>query len=163
MKPDAQMVRRSDPLTPAQRSDNMRRIKGRNTRPELTLRRHLHRAGLRYRLHAADLPGRPDIVFPTRKAVIFVHGCFWHRHEGCHWCSTPASNAAFWKAKFERNIARDTEVRDALHAAGWRVAVVWECGLRSAYLDQTVELVLSWAGSGTGDFESAVVRPPHDQ
>lgn len=145
-----------DPLT---RSRMMAGIGGKDTKPEVVLRRRLHAAGLRFRLHAAMLPGKPDIVLPSRRAAIFVHGCFWHRHEGCHWCSTPASNADFWAAKFRRNRARDVEVRDALHSAGWRVAIVWECGLRATSLDETVERVLAWADAGGGDFESAVVRP----
>jgi DNA mismatch endonuclease (patch repair protein) len=150
----------TDVVDPPTRARMMAGIGGKDTKPEMALRRRLHAAGLRFRLHAAKLPGKPDIVLPSRRAAIFVHGCFWHRHEGCHWCSTPASNVEFWAAKLRRNRARDAEVRDALHAAGWRVAVVWECGLRAASLDETVEQVLAWAaGTGTGDYESALVRP----
>lgn len=148
-----------DVVDSEKRSRMMAGIRSKDTQPELTLRRRLHRSGLRYRLHAIDLPGRPDILLPGRKAAIFVHGCFWHRHEGCHWCTTPASNTEFWSAKFERNRTRDLEVRVALHAAGWRVAVVWECGLRAASLEQTIEQVLAWTASGTSDFESELVRP----
>lgn len=147
-----------DVVDPVTRSRMMSGIRDRDTRPELALRRRLHRAGLRYRVHAADIPGRPDIAFPARKAAIFIHGCFWHRHEGCHWCSTPVSNAEFWTAKFERNKVRDTEVREALHAAGWRVAVVWECALRAPIVEETVARVLAWV-NGSGDFESPLVRP----
>jgi len=133
-------------------------IRGKDTKPELALRKALHRAGVRYRLHGKHLPGRPDLTLPARRAVILVHGCFWHRHAGCHWCSTPTSNSDFWATKFERNSARDLEVMRALHADGWRVGVVWECGLRAAHLDETVERVLIWVRSGTGDFESDLVR-----
>ncbi|WEO67206.1 DNA mismatch endonuclease Vsr [Rhizobium rhizogenes] len=134
-------------------------IRGKNTKPEMALRKALHRSGLRYRLHGARLPGRPDIVLSSRGVVIFVHGCFWHRHSGCHWCSTPASNPEFWTVKFNRNVARDQEVVNALHAEGWRIGIVWECGLRAVSLNETVERVLAWARSGSGDFESDLVRP----
>ena len=141
------------------RSRMMSGIRGKDTKPELVLRKALHRVGVRYRLHGTHLPGRPDLILPRRQAVIFVHGCFWHRHAGCHWCSTPASNSEFWAAKFERNRVRDSEVMDALHANGWRIGVVWECGLRAASLDDTVERIMAWIRSGTADFESGLVRP----
>jgi DNA mismatch endonuclease (patch repair protein) len=133
-------------------------IGSRNTKPEIVLRQRLHREGLRFRLHAAGLPGRPDVVLPSRKITIFVHGCFWHRHAECHWCSTPATRPDFWNAKFEGNLVRDERVQAALHEAGWRVGIVWECGLRAPYLDSTVEQVVAWIQSGSGDFESALVR-----
>lgn len=148
-----------DVVSPEKRSQMMSGIRGKNTKPELTLRRHLHHARLRFRLHDSDVPGRPDIVFKSRRAAVFVHGCFWHRHEGCYWCTTPASNPDFWTAKFKRNVARDIEVRDALNACGWRVATVWECGLRPAWLALTVEEVTCWIAKGTENFESALVRP----
>lgn len=141
------------------RSRMMAGIGGRNTKPEIMLRQRLHRAGLRFRLHAAGLPGKPDIVLPSRKIAIFVHGCFWHRHAGCHWCSTPVTRADFWKAKFEGNLIRDAKVQAALHDAGWRVGIVWECGLRPPFVNATVEHVLSWMRTQSGDFESALVRP----
>ena len=106
----------------------MSKIRGRDTSPELALRRALHSLGLRFRVHAA-LPGKPDIVLPRHKAVVFVHGCFWHRHEGCKVASNPKSNTAFWEEKFERNVARDRRVAGQLEAAGWRVLVSWECEL----------------------------------
>ncbi|WP_084652627.1 DNA mismatch endonuclease Vsr [Mesorhizobium sp. WSM1293] len=152
----------ADVVDQATRSRMMSGIRGKNTRPEMALRKALHRSGLRYRLHGAHLPGRPDMVLSSRRAVILVHGCFWHRHAGCHWCSTPASRPEFWAAKFDRNMTRDCEVVDALHAEGWRVAIVWECGLRAAYLNETVERVLAWIWSESGDFESDVVRPRVD-
>lgn len=133
-------------------------IGGRNTKPEILLRRRLHAAGLRFRLHAAGLPGKPDIVLPSRRIAIFVHGCFWHRHADCHWCSTPATRPDFWNAKFEGNLIRDEKVQTLLCEAGWRVGIIWECGLRAPYADATVEQVLAWIRSRSGDFESALVR-----
>lgn len=148
-----------DVVDPATRSRMMAGIRGKNTSPEMMLRRKLHAAGLRYRLHSSKVPGSPDIVMAGRRIVIFVHGCFWHRHGGCHWCSTPASNADFWKAKFARNQARDIEVFALLHNAGWRIATVWECGLRPAFVDEAVEALLDWIRSDMPTFESRLVRP----
>jgi len=118
----------TDFLSPEERSRRMSRIRGRDTAPELALRKALHALGLRFRLHAR-LPGKPDIVLPRHKAAIFVHGCFWHRHDGCKVASTPKSNTAFWEEKFQRNVARDRRVTSQLEAAGWRVLVAWECQL----------------------------------
>jgi DNA mismatch endonuclease (patch repair protein) len=92
----------------------------------------LHSLGLRYRLNGADLPGKPDLVLPRHKAVVFVHGCFWHRHSNCNIATTPKSNTAFWVEKFEKNVARDNRVTELLNATGWRVFVAWECELGSA-------------------------------
>lgn len=121
-----------DFLTPAERSKRMSRIRGKNSQPELALRRVLHRLGLRYRLHDKLLPGKPDLVFPRHKAVVFVHGCFWHRHESCKIATTPKSNTPFWVDKFEKNMARDVRTAEALRMAGWRVFIAWECELASA-------------------------------
>ena len=118
-----------DFLSPRERSERMSRIRSKNTHPELALRRVLHRMGLRYRLHGAGLPGRPDLVFPRYKVVVFVHGCFWHRHSGCSIATTPKSNTAFWMEKFEKNVARDARVAEQLEEQGWRVLVAWECEL----------------------------------
>jgi DNA mismatch endonuclease (patch repair protein) len=104
----------------------MSRIRGTNTKPELAVRRYLHRAGLRYRLHAR-LPGRPDIVLPRFHAVVQVHGCFWHRHPQCRFSYTPASNSGFWQRKFRENVKRDQRVESELTSLGWRVFTVWEC------------------------------------
>jgi DNA mismatch endonuclease (patch repair protein) len=120
-----------DFLSPSERSERMSRIRSSNTSPEVALRRALHALGLRFRLHRKDLPGRPDIVLPRYRTAIFVHGCFWHRHDGCKIASTPKSNTEFWMEKFNRNIARDTRSREMLEAQGWRVIVVWECELGS--------------------------------
>lgn len=107
----------------------MARIRSQDTKPELALRRALHRLGLRFRLGGAGLPGRPDIILPRHRAIIFVHGCFWHRHSNCNVATTPKSNTSFWVEKFERNVARDERVTRELQALGWRVYVAWECEL----------------------------------
>lgn len=120
-----------DFLSPTERSERMSRIRSSNTSPELAMRRALHALGFRFRLHRKDLPGRPDIVLPRHRAAIFVHGCFWHRHDGCKVASTPKSNTAFWIEKFDRNVARDLQARKMLEAQGWKVIVVWECQLGS--------------------------------
>lgn len=112
---------------PLTRSENMARIRSRDTAPELKLRRALHAAGLRYRLHAHDLPGKPDVVFRPQKLAIFVHGCFWHRHEGCRRSNMPKSRQDYWRPKLERNVARDELARTALEASGWTVLILWEC------------------------------------
>jgi DNA mismatch endonuclease, patch repair protein len=116
-----------DRLTKERRSWNMSRIRGKNTAPEKSVRSLLHRMGYRFRLHGKNLPGRPDIVLKKYKTVIFVHGCFWHRHKGCRNCTTPTKNRAFWVTKLEGNAARDGAQRRTLRRLGWRVAVVWEC------------------------------------
>lgn len=122
----------TDFLSPAERSDRMSRIRGKDTQPELALRKVLHRLGLRYRLHGAGLPGKPDLVFPRHRTAVFVHGCFWHRHDGCKIATTPKSNTLFWQEKFEKNVARDERVATDLQALGWTVLVVWECELAPA-------------------------------
>jgi DNA mismatch endonuclease, patch repair protein len=120
-------------------------IRGKNTKPERVVRSFLHRAGLRYRLHA-ELPGKPDLVFPRYRTVLFVHGCFWHRHAGCRYATTPASNANFWRAKFEANVRRDTEVKRKLRAANWKVKVIWSCELTEAKLRGVARDILSAKG-----------------
>lgn len=122
------------------RSRMMSGIKGKHTRPELLVRSGLHRRGFRYRLHPRDLPGRPDLVLPKYGAVIFVHGCFWHRHPKCRYATTPATRQAFWQEKFEANIQRDRRDQAALRQAGWRVFVVWECALRHDSENALLEL-----------------------
>ena len=122
----------ADFLSPDERSERMSRIRGKDTKPELILRKALHSLGLRYRLHEPGLPGKPDLVFPRYRTVVFMHGCFWHRHAGCNMATSPKSNVPFWLGKFEKNIARDNRVTTSLEEAGWRVLVVWECELGSA-------------------------------
>ena len=109
-------------------------IRGRNTKPEILVRSLLHREGFRFRLHVRELPGKPDIVLPKYRAAIFVHGCFWHGHD-CPLYRLPSTRPDFWRNKIDRNRASDRRARDALLAAGWRVAVVWECALRGAGTD----------------------------
>nr|WP_246860773.1 very short patch repair endonuclease [Noviherbaspirillum sp. UKPF54] len=108
----------------------MARVRAKDTTPEWLVRRAVHKMGFRYRLHRADLPGKPDMVFPRLKKIIFVHGCFWHLHAGCPKSRLPASNTSFWRQKLERNRERDEQHRIALEAAGWSVLVLWECELR---------------------------------
>ena len=114
-------------MKPLDRSALMARVGPKDTKPEMAIRRLLHRLGYRYRLHRKDLPGTPDICFPSRRKAIFVHGCFWHRHQGCRRTTTPKTRAAFWKEKFQQNVARDQRKMAALRGLGWDVLVVWEC------------------------------------
>jgi DNA mismatch endonuclease (patch repair protein) len=120
-----------DRLSPEKRSALMGRIKGKNTKPELLVRRMLFAMGYRYRLHDRSLPGSPDLVFSKRRAAVFIHGCFWHDHAGCRLAYKPKSNAGFWAAKIQRNAERDVESLEKLAANGWRTLVVWECELTS--------------------------------
>ena len=117
----------ADTFTKEARSALMAKVRGRDTKPELIVRRTLHALGYRFRLQARELPGRPDIVMRPRRKAIFVHGCFWHRHEGCRFTTTPKTRSEFWNAKFEANVARDNSAVEALVADGWRVLVIWEC------------------------------------
>ena len=120
----------ADTVSPETRSRIMARVKSKGMKPELRVRRLLHGLGYRYRLHRADLPGRPDLVFPARRKVVFVNGCFWHRHDGCSKVRIPATNRDYWIAKLERNHDRDARNIALLTAQGWAVATVWECELR---------------------------------
>jgi len=115
-------------------------IRGKNTRPELIVRSFLHRAGLRFRLHA-KLPGKPDLVLAKYRTAIFVHGCFWHRHEGCRYATTPASNLVFWQEKFTSNVRRDAKVRKQMEELGWRVLVIWACQLDDASLERLAKQI----------------------
>lgn len=133
-----------DVVDKATRSRMMAGIRGKDTRPELELRRALHALGYRFRLHQRHLPGRPDIVLPRWRAVILVHGCFWHRHPDCRFATTPATRPEFWQAKFDGNVARDSRNQEALEAAGWRTAVVWECALRTSGAQFVAERVSGW-------------------
>lgn len=119
-----------DTFSPKERSDIMRRVQSKNTTPEMTVRSLLHRLGFRFRLHRKDLPGNPDIILPKHSTVVFVHGCFWHRHAGCSRASTPATRRDYWLPKFKRTVERDRATRKELSQLGWNVIVVWECELR---------------------------------
>lgn len=118
-------------LTREARSRLMAKVKGENTAPERTVRSLVHRMGYRFRLHRSDLPGKPDLVLPRHRKVIFVHGCFWHQHPGCRRADLPVTNAEFWAAKLEKNVARDRRVIRKLRQQGWKVKVIWECETRS--------------------------------
>jgi DNA mismatch endonuclease, patch repair protein len=121
-----------DRISTEVRSANMRSIRSRDTVPELLLRRMLHNAGYRFRLHRKELPGKPDLVFPGRRKVIFVHGCFWHQHPGCAEGRVPQSRRDYWEPKLTRNRERDAMAQAALKQQGWQYAVIWECELKNA-------------------------------
>lgn len=121
-----------DHLTPERRSANMRAIQSKNTRPEMIVRRTAHALGFRFRLHRADLPGKPDLTFPSRRAVVFVHGCFWHGHDCVKGRRVPKSNQDYWRAKIERNKTRDVARVSELESAGWKTLCIWECETRDA-------------------------------
>ena len=122
----------ADKISQERRSWNMSRIRGKDTGPELIVRKTLHALGFRFRLHRKDLPGRPDIVLPKYSTTIFVHGCFWHRHEGCKYAYTPKSRQEFWKDKFEKNRMRDRGVLCSLQELEWNVKIIWECETRNS-------------------------------
>jgi len=132
-----------DFLSPVERSRRMARIRGKNTAPEMALRQALHALGLRFRLHSKELPGKPDLIFPKFKAIVFVHGCFWHRHTACKIATIPKSNTEFWAAKFDKNVTRDAMTVDLLKSKGWRVFVVWECELGTKKKAQEKALLLA--------------------
>jgi len=121
----------TDVLTPEQRRRNMQAVRSSGTRPEMAVRSLAHRLGYRFRLHRRDLPGKPDLVFSSRRKVIFVHGCFWHQHPGCRFAARPSTRAEFWEAKLDGNVRRDARVQTQLTERGWSVLVVWECETRS--------------------------------
>lgn len=146
-----------DIVTPEQRSRMMSGIKGKNTKPELIIRKGLHLLGFRFRLHDRKLPGQPDLVFAKYHAVIFVHGCFWHAHD-CHLFKWPASNEDFWREKIGGNIERDHRNITALKDMDWRVMVIWECALRGRTrrpLDEVIETVARWLKTESGSSEIA--------
>ena len=132
------------------RSAMMAGIKGKNTKPEMLVRKALFAAGYRFRLHRKDLPGNPDIVLPGRKVAIFVHGCFWHAHQGCKLAKLPATRPDFWREKLGRNVARDAAAVSALRLQGWRVLVVWECFIRQQReLPAIASAISDWIVQGT--------------
>lgn len=125
----------ADVVDRATRSRMMSSIRGKDTKPELIVRGYLHRAGLRFRLHTT-LPGKPDLVFPKYRAAVFVHGCFWHRHQGCRYATTPANNAQFWREKFAANVRRDSIAERMLKGLGWRCLIIWSCQLDERHLNR---------------------------
>jgi len=124
------------------RSYNMSRIRSKNTKPELTLRKYLFAHGFRYRLHDKKLPGKPDIILPKYKTVIFVHGCFWHAHENCRYAVMPKSNIEYWTGKISGNVSRDFSARKKLLELGWQIIVIWECSLRKLNFEFTMEQLM---------------------
>ena len=138
-----------DTLSQQERSERMSRVRGKDTKPELVVRRLVHRLGFRYRLHSRELPGKPDLVFARLKCVIFVHGCFWHRHVGCPLCRLPKSRLDFWKAKLEGNRKRDSRNQRKLRKDGWRLMVVWECQL--AELERLERRILEFLSQENDD------------
>lgn len=136
-----------DVVDRATRSRMMSGIRGKDTKPERIVRSHLHRAGLRFRLQA-KLPGKPDLVLPKYRTVVFVHGCFWHRHEGCRYTTTPKSNPEFWQEKFEANVRRDANAKQRLEEMGWRVLVIWACQLDESGLQGLVEKIRNGGRNG---------------
>lgn len=134
----------ADVVDKVTRSRMMAGIRGRDTKPEVQLRCAMHKLGLRFRLHAPNLPGRPDIVLPKYHAVIFVNGCFWHRHAGCRFATVPKTRPEFWQAKFAANILRDTRNTADLQDRGWKVAVVWECQLKARGSADIAQNVMEW-------------------
>lgn len=142
----------ADRISSEHRSWNMSRIRQADTQPELTVRHLLHGMGYRYRLHRRDLPGSPDIVFPGRRKVIFVHGCFWHRHPDCPKAYTPKTRTDFWQTKFDRNVVRDARVESDLRSSGWDVMVVWECETKDS--DRLRLQLTAWLGPPGGKKDS---------
>ena len=132
----------TDVVDSATRSRMMSGIRGKNTRPEIAVRKALHRAGLRFRLHRKDLPGKPDIVLPRYRAVIFVHGCFWHGHD-CHLVKMPQTRPEFWRKKIKDNIRRDLRNSQLLVGSGWRVLRIWECALKGSARKPPEEVAVS--------------------
>jgi len=147
----------ADIISPERRSALMSRIRGKDTKIELEVRRGLHALGFRYRLGGAGLPGRPDIVLPKYRAVVFVHGCFWHGHEGCRYFRLPGSRTDFWEGKISRNRSNDAKNHASLLQAGWRVANVWECALRGPGHD-TGAVADTLAGWIRGDQATLEIR-----
>ncbi|MGB3027656.1 very short patch repair endonuclease [Paradevosia shaoguanensis] len=138
----------ADIVDPPTRSRMMAGIKSINTKPERELRTALHALGFRYRLHPKEIVGRPDLVLPKYKSVVFVHGCFWHRHKGCRYATAPATRPEFWQTKFASNVARDARVAAELRSAGWRMVTVWECAIRREGAPKIAEWIASWLPSG---------------
>jgi len=134
----------SDMFSPQKRSEIMSHIRSKNTKGEILVRKYLHRLGFRFRLHDSKLPGKPDIVLPKYRCVIFIHGCFWHAHSGCKYYRDPKTNAEYWVPKIQRNVERDKQAIYELRSLGWKVEIVWECELKKdaeARLDELVQSI----------------------
>lgn len=135
-----------DIVDSATRSRMMSNIKGRNTKPELLIRSLLHEQGFRFRIHRKDLPGKPDIVLPKYKAIIFIHGCFWHGHQNCRLFKLPASRTEFWEAKISKNQENDLKAKELLLNSGWRICTIWECAVRRSKKDPValMDILTTW-------------------
>lgn len=133
----------ADVHSKATRSYNMSQIKGKNTKPEMLVRKFLHAKGFRYKLHDKSLPGKPDIVLPKYKTVIFIHGCFWHGHEGCRYFVVPKTKTEWWLNKIYTNVSNDTRAEQALHMDGWKIITIWECDLKPTKIKNTLDNLLS--------------------
>ena len=133
----------ADNHTPEIRSYNMSQIKSKDTSIEMIVRRYLFSKGFRFRKNDTRYPGKPDIVLPKYHTVIFIHGCFWHRHTDCRYATTPGTNAEYWQIKFDRNVAKDKKNSDALEKMGWHVIGIWECELKKDLFDETMERVIN--------------------
>ena len=142
----------TDIVDPSTRSKIMASICGKNTKPELRIRRGLHQLGMRFRLHRRDLPGRPDLVFPKHRAVLFVHGCFWHRHNSCRLAYIPSSNSEKWAEKFKANVERDRAQVTSLMEDGWRVFVIWECAIRVKDVSELLAAVADELRAGSRNY-----------
>ncbi len=137
----------ADRISQEARSRNMAAIRGKDTKPEMAVRKSLHRKGFRYRLHVKDLPGKPDIVLPKYRTVVFIHGCFWHRHKGCKNAVMPKTNTVFWQKKLNGNVERDQKNQKMLQRMGWRIIVVWECAVKGNNARETeliVDRIVKW-------------------
>jgi len=146
----------TDTLNQAERSERMSRVRGKDSVAEMRLRRLIHGMGYRYRLHIGSLPGKPDLVFSSRKAVIFMHGCFWHRHDGCRLARLPKSRVAFWLDKLEANRRRDAVNLDRLRELGWRILVIWECQMQASDLTEVSNRVRLFLGDGSGGEQNEI-------
>jgi DNA mismatch endonuclease (patch repair protein) len=140
------------------RSRMMSGIKSKNTKPELMLRHALHSRGFRYRLHSNRIPGHPDLILPKFRAIVFVHGCFWHQHDDCRYATIPSTRTSFWKEKFRNNKARDIVVQRTAHQQGWRIGIVWECTLRdNCKLTLVVDILEKWLCSDRERLEISAI------
>lgn len=147
----------TDIVQPHIRSRMMSGIKGKNSKPEILVRRLLFAAGFRFRLHRRDLPGTPDIVLAKRKVVIFVHGCFWHAHDGCRYFKLPSTRSDFWKAKLQGNVDRDQKAITSLISSGWRVLSIWECATRELQEEELSKQIIAWINNNASSGEIGVL------
>lgn len=151
------MTKRKAPMS---RSEMMSRIGPKNTKPEMIIRKGLHSLGFRYRLHVKELPGCPDLVLKKYQTAVFIHGCFWHAHDGCRFFRLPKTNTSFWATKLDGNRKRDIDVTNSLLKSGWRVLKIWECAIRLMPINKILELIASWVLGNyqSGSFSEATIQ-----